>query len=475
MNGDTPLSRRDFVRASAATAVAATSASGVLTSAAFGQDKPASSEGGGNKALRVGFIGLGKMGRSHLDKFVGYRDVFVTAVCDVDTARREAARAFVDEKYAEFERKGAAKCKEYKNYREVLADRDVDAVLIATPDHWHTAMAIDACKAKKDVYCEKPLTLTIDEAKRIIEAARKHERVFQVGSQQRTEGPFADAVDMVRAGRIGKVKEVRVGIGPTSKPCQLFPEQPDPGLDWNEWLGPAQERPYHHVVCQRGLPDTYPFNPGWRDYREFSGGNVTDWGAHHIDITHWALDMDQSGPAEARPPKRGMDPYGAELVYRGSQYGTDEVVVRHEEVVYEHDVKGKDGKTEHKTERNGILFIGDAGRLFVNRAFLLSEPDGIAKQSLSEGERKVPRVDGKGMQNHHRNWIECIGSRQRPIADVEVGARTITACHIMNIAIWHDAKLNWDPQKWEFTGEFADAANALRSRPRRKGYELPEV
>jgi predicted dehydrogenase len=203
MNGDTPLSRRDFVRASAATAVAATSASGVLTSAAFGQDKPASSEGGGNKALRVGFIGLGKMGRSHLDKFVGYRDVFVTAVCDVDTARREAARAFVDEKYAEFERKGAAKCKEYKNYREVLADRDVDAVLIATPDHWHTAMAIDACKAKKDVYCEKPLTLTIDEAKRIIEAARKHERVFQVGSQQRTEGPFADAVDMVRAGRIG--------------------------------------------------------------------------------------------------------------------------------------------------------------------------------------------------------------------------------------------------------------------------------
>jgi hypothetical protein len=162
-------------------------------------------------------------------------------------------------------------------------------------------------------------------------------------------------------------------------------------------------------------------------------------------------------------------------VYRGSPYGVDEVVVRHEEVVWEHDVKDKEGKVEHKEEKNGIRFVGEAGKIFVNRSMLVSTPEEIAKSPLSEGERKVPRVDGKGMMNHHRNWIDCIGSRQRPIADVEVGARTVTACHLMNIAFWHDAKLTWDPQKWQFTGEFAEQANALRSRPRRKGFELPEA
>jgi predicted dehydrogenase len=402
-------------------------------------------------------------------------------VCDVDTVRRENAKKYVDDKYAEFQRKGAQPCKEYKHYRELLSDRDIDIVLIAVPDHWHTAVAIDACKAKKDIYCEKPLTLTIEEARLIIEAARKHERVFQVGSQQRTEGPFADAVDMIRAGRIGKVKEINVGIGPTSKPCLLPPEEKDPGLDWNEWLGQVHEMPYNHIACQKGLPDSYPFNPGWRDYREFSGGNVTDWGAHHIDISHWILDMDKSGPVEARNAKRGMDPYGAELVYRGSPYGVDEVVLKHVEVVWTNESANKEAEKETKKgkekekETNGILVIGEKGRIFVNRSMLVSDPEDIVKTPLSEGDKKMPRVDGKGLSPHHRNWLDCVASRQHPIADVEVGARTVTACHLMNLAFWHDCKLNWDPQKWEFTGDNAEWANTLRTRPRRKGFELPKA
>ena len=472
MSEKSSVSRREFVKTGAIGA-AALSVPAVLTSPSFAQDKPAGADA---PMIRIGFIGCGKMGSSHYQRFVGYKDVAVTAVCDVDTVRREGAQQFVDEKYAEFERKGMKPCKAYKHYRELLDDKEIDAVLIAVPDHWHVAMAMDAVKAGKDVYCEKPLTLTIHEAKTLIECVRKHDKVFQVGSQQRTEGPFADAVDMIRAGRIGKVKEVEIGIGATSKPCQLFPEEPDKGLDWNEWLGQAPERSYNHILCQKGLPETYPFNPGWRDYREFSGGNVTDWGAHHIDITHWALAMDQSGPVEIRPPKRGMDVYGAELVYRKSPYGMEEVVVKHTEVVWEHEKAGKDGKAEDAQEKNGIRFIGEKGELFVSRSFLVSKPDGIAKAPLSTEERKVERVaDPKGKSPHHQNWLDCIASRKRPIADVEVGARTVTACHLMNLAIWHDAKLNWDPEKWEFTGENAANANPLRDRPRRKGFELPSV
>src|SRR4051812_5600698 len=190
------FSRRDFVKTAAAGAAALSTITSSSTLFAADEKPAAKSDA---KPLRMGFIGIGKMGKSHLDKFVGYKDFIITTICDVDTERREAARKFVDDKYGEFERKGVQPCKAAKHYREVLDDKDIDCVLIATPDHWHTAIAIEACKAKKDIYCEKPLTLTILEAKTIIEATRKHDRVFQVGSQQRTEGPFADAVDMIRA------------------------------------------------------------------------------------------------------------------------------------------------------------------------------------------------------------------------------------------------------------------------------------
>jgi predicted dehydrogenase len=474
-------SRRQFVQTAAAGA-AALSVPGALTSALRAQDAAA-----GGQPLRLGFIGIGKMGQGHLNGFVGYRGIMVTAVADVDTTRREAARELVDSKYAEYERKGVRPCKSYTHYRELLADKEIDAVLIATPDHWHTRIAIEACKAGKDIYCEKPLTLTIDEAKQIVDAVRKYKRVFQTGSQQRSEGPFADAVDMVRGGRIGKIKEVHVGIGPTSKPCDLPAQDVPEGLDWNEWLGQAPQRPYNEVLCRQGLPDTYPFNPGWRDYREYSGGHVTDWGAHHYDITQWALSMDESGPSEVIAPDKAGDIYGARVIYRGSPAG-DEIVVTHKQVVYEYDRevpagKDKDGnatpaRTERASESNGILFIGEKGRIFVSRSMLVSEPDTIAKQPLSASERKVHRTDGKGMGPHHRNWVDCIKTREKPICDVEVGARSVTVCHLANIAYWYlkpGQSLTWDPKKWEFTGEGAQQANAWRTRERRPGYEIPQA
>ena len=451
------LSRRQFVKA----ASAAVAAPMIIPSGVLGNDKVAAA----NSRLGVGFIGMGKQVGGHVNGMLGQKNVNVLAVCDVYQPRMDHFRKMIDDKHAEFERKDAKPCAGYLDYRELLARPDVDAVFIVTPDHWHTAIAVDACKAKKDIYCEKPLTLTIDEAKLMLDAVRKHERVLQTGSQQRSEGPFYRAVQIIQGGKIGKVKEVRVGIGSTSRPCDL-PAQPEPsGLEWNQWLGQAPQRPYNEVLCRQGLPDKYPFNPGWRDYREYSGGHVTDWGAHHIDITQWALGQDAAGPDEIRPPEAGQkDGYGATLLYKKTPVG-DDIVVTHVKQVYEYEGVDKDGKPQQKRESNGILFIGENGKLFVNRGVLISEPDSIVKEFPADPKRP----------GHHQNWLDCIASRQRPIADVEIGARSVTACHLMNLAYWNNQKLNWDPKQWQFTGDNAAEANKWIHREARKGFELPTI
>ena len=341
--------------------------------------------------------------------------------------------------------------------------------MIGTPDHWHTIPLIEACKAKKDIYCEKPLTLTIHEAKTAIDAVRKHDRVFQTGSQQRSSGPFRSVVEFIRAGGLGKISEVHVGIGATSKPCDLPAEPQDPNVDFNVWLGQAPQRPYNEILCRKGLPSTYPFNPGWRDYREYSGGYVTDWGAHHFDITQWALGMDGSGPNEILPPAEGEnDGHGAKFIYHSTPVG-DNITVTHVNDVFttERTVTSKDGKTskrEKVTEKNGILFIGEKGQIFVNRSYAASVPEEL----YSPGEHKDVK-----MVEHRQNWLDCIRSRQKPICDVAVGAGSVTVCHLVNLAYWHNKKLNWDPQKWEFPGD--SEANGWRDRPRRDPYQLPEI
>jgi predicted dehydrogenase len=453
------LSRRSFVKAAAAAGVAAPM---IIPSGVLGNDKvPAA-----NSRLGVGFIGMGKQVGGHVNGMLGQKGVQVLAVCDVYDPRREFFRKMIDEKHAEYERKDVKPCAAYNDYRELLARPDVDAVFITTPDHWHAQIAMEACKAKKDIYCEKPLTLTIGEAKGLVDTVRKYDRVFQTGSQQRSGGPFWQAVQMIRAGKIGKVKEVHVGIGKTSRPCDL-PEQEAPaGLDWDRWLGQAPKRPYNEVLCRKPQdPKDYPFNPGWRDFREYSGGYVTDWGAHHFDIVQWALTQDEAGPDEIRPPESSQtDGYGASFVYKHTPAG-DDIVVTHVSQVYEYDAAGKSGKPERKKENNGILFIGEGGKLFVNRGLLLSEPDSIVK-SFPAPERRP---------GHHENWLQCIASRERPICDVEIGARSVTVCHLVNLAYWNNQKLTWDPKQWTFTGANAAEANKWIHRERRKGFELPVV
>jgi predicted dehydrogenase len=389
--------------------------------------------------LGLGIIGTGTMGYSHLRAFQNEKDVQITAISDVDIKRREFCTRTLAEGTGK-EGSATAGVPTFNDYRELLARTDVDAVLIAVPDHWHAAAAIDALKAGKDVYCEKPLTLTLHEGKALIEAVRKTQRVFQVGSQQRSDKEFWTACSAVRSGRIGKITQVKVKVGLSSKWCDLPEEKPQEGLDWDRWLGQAPARPYHPVLAPRGMHSHFP---KWREYREYSGGYYTDWGAHHFDIAQWGLGMDESGPVEIIPPEDPKAFTGCRYRYAG---GVEMI----------HD--GPDG----------VTFIGTEGEIFVNRGRLTSTKEAAIQEPFGDKEVRLYRSPG-----HRRDWLEAIKSRRRPICDVEVGARSVAVCHLGNLAYWNRRPLKWDPVKWEFVGDAE--ANGWRDRPRREKYPLPTV
>lgn len=433
-----PITRRSFVKAAAAAPL-------ILPGTAFGQDK----KDAPNSRLGVGFIGMGIQSRGHVNFCLNQKDVQVLAVCDVDTTRREAAKKTVESKYGEAIKSGQYKgCSAYNDYRELLAQPGIDAVVICTPDHWHAIPCLEAIKAKKDIYCEKPLTLTIHEGKSLIDAVRKYDRVFQTGSQQRSEGTFFTACSLVRSGRIGKLTAVYVNIGGPSKPCDLPEEKLEAGLDWERWLGPAPMRPYNAVLSPRGVHNHYP---NWRNYREYSGGMMTDWGAHHFDIAQWGLGMDESGPVEIVPPKDPKAERGVKFIYDNG------VPVIHAE------------EYEPGKKVNGVAFIGTSGKIFVNRGYLASDPGDIIKEPLGAKDVKLYKSPG-----HQRDWLECVKSRKRPICDVEVGARSVTVCHLGNIAYWTKKTVKWDPKEWKFVNPDAEVAKWY-DRDRREGYALPKV
>jgi len=428
------ITRRRFLGGAAA---AATAAPMIVPMSVFGGEEQAAP----SERITVGFIGCGKMANDyHLSTLLRFGDVQALAVCEVDTTRREHAKKRVDDAYG---KDGAYRgCDQYSDFRELIARDDVDAVVIAAPDHWHATPIIEACKAGKDVYCEKPLTLTIAEAKRCIEAVRQHGRVLQTGSQQRSSvfGQFRLACELVRSGRLGKVSTVHVGVGGPSRWCDLPEEPMEPGLDWNLWLGQAPERPYHSILSPRGLHNHFP---AWRAYREYSGGGMTDMGAHHFDIAQWALGMDQSGPVEIIPPEDPNAAQGVKYVYASG------VEMFH----------GGPG---------GCVFEGTEGKLHIDRGHLSSEPESIVKEPLGENDVHLYKSPG-----HHRDWLDSIRSRQRPVADVEIGARSVTVCHLGNLAYWNRRKLRWDPQAWRFVDD--EEANGWLDRERRDPWQLPEV
>lgn len=386
--------------------------------------------------VRIGLIGFGIRGRNLLNRsFLPNAGFRLTVVCDVDETRREAGKLRVDEHYVD------TACATVKTHEELLARDDVDAVIIATPDHWHAHQILDACAAKKDIYCEKPMTLTLREAQLVVEAVRKHGVVFQTGSQQRTEfgHRFVTAAEAVRGGRIGRVLNVNVGVGDAPTWCDLPEEEMEPGLDWDRWLGPAPMRPYNQILSPRGAHNHYPL---WRSYREYAGGGLADMGAHHFDIAQWGLGMDRSGPTRVIPPDERGALRGAALVY-------------------------ENGTRLTHGGPNGATFIGEDGLIAVDRHRIAGIPEDTLEWEPSE-EQRLPRHAG-----HAANWLDRIRDRGKPICDEEVGARSVAICHLMNIAYWHGRELEWDPATWRFVGD--EEANAWLDYERRAGYELPKV
>jgi len=426
-----PLSRRRFLQAAAAGAVAPF----ILDSHIRAQERRGQ---GPNGRINIGFIGVGIMGRGHLQALLGSRDVQVVAVAEVHRGRRDDAVERVHRAYAAQRKAGTyTGCAAFNDFRDLLARRDIDAVLIATPDHWHAIPAILACRARKDIYCEKPLSLTIAESRAMVQAARDNNVVFQTGSQQRTEfnGYFRKAVEYVRSGRIGRVRTVRIGVGGPARPCDLPSEDTPEGIDWNFWNGPSPARAFNHILCPTNVHNHFP---AWRDYREYAGGGLADMGAHHFDIAQWALDKDTTGPTEIHPPERGDT--GLRFVY------ADGVEMFHGGPV-------------------DCRFEGTEGRIDVSRGGISSMPASILETPLGERDFHLPAVGN----NHRQNWIDCIRSRRRPVADVEIGARSAQVCQLGNIGYRVRRMLRWDPARETFIDDME--ANRLRSRDNRAPWD----
>jgi len=417
------MTRRRFLGAAAG----AVAAPYVLTSSALGADgKPPASE-----RIAMGFIGVGSMGGGHVRSFTSFGQVQSVAVCDVDARHRDGARKTIESRYASTKRDGKYKgCDAYADFRELLARNDIDAVCIAVPDHWHAIIAIEAARAGKDIYCEKPLSLTIHEARQMVKAARRYGRVFQTGSQQRSgyNGRFRFACELVRNGYIGDLKSITVGVGDGSRPCRLGAEDTPDWIDWDMWLGPAPWRPYNKLL--------HPYK--WRSWRDYSGGNITDWGAHHFDIIQWALDMDESGPVEFLPAEP------AKMLPLRYRYANG-VEVRH-------------------VGWSGPRFIGTRGEVHVDRGNLTTKPEGLANVKIAPTEVRLRRV-----RSHRDDFLECIRTRSRPICDVETGCRSVTVCHAVNICKWLGRPLRWDPANEVFVGD--EEANRMRTRAKREPWK----
>ena len=393
---------------------------------------------GPNDTIQFGVIGPGgskggyRMGLGDARGIAGHEGCKIIAACDVDAQHlAEAVEAFGPD------------CKGYRDFRELLARKDIDAVVIGTPDHWHTIISIEAMKAGKDVYCEKPLTLTIDEGKKLVKVWRETERVFQTGSQQRSDGRFRLACELVRNGRIGRIKKVETYLptGPTGGPFEVKPVPED--LDWDMWLGPAFHTDY---VKERT-------HGNFRWWLEYSGGMLTDWGAHHNDIAHWGLGMDRSGPlrveASGRAPNPGHNCYNTypefdiDFVYPG-------------------------GIRLHCTNKgeNGVLFEGDEGWIFVSRGTIRASDQRLLDDPLPSGAIRLYESS-----DHRGDFVDCIRSRKQPICDAEIGHRSVSVSHLANISLrLGGRRLDWDA--WEERFASNEEANTYLSRPMRKPWRI---
>src|SRR5680860_1323567 len=344
--------------------------------------------------INLGYIGAGRQALNLQKAFLKTGEVQITAVCDVYQAKVENFVSEVNFYYAE--KTGRAKfqgCQGYEDFRKILNRKDIDAVVIATPDHWHGVLAVMSAEAGKDIYCEKPLSLTISEGRAMVNATRKYNRVFQTGSMQRSWPEFRHTVELIRNGYIGDIQKIKVSIGGPPVPYSLPKESIPPELNWNLWLGPNEYVHYNHEL-NPVLGDKLWAQ--WRYYKGLGGGDMTDWGAHMFDIVQWALDMDNGGPTEIIPPD------GEEYHFLTYKY--------HNGITMSREDFGK---------KHAIQFTGSSGTIDVQRHKLTTFPETLATKKLGDDEKRVYYSD-----NHYKDFLDAIRKRSEPIADVETGHRS---------------------------------------------------
>ncbi len=438
------ITRRQFLKSSAAAATSAALLAPVFVPASvFGAEAP-------SNRITLGCIGVGRQGTGDMKEFLGLPACQVVAVCDVDAKRLANAKKTVETHYAKQSSGGAYKgCKTYGDFRELVAQADIDAVSIVTPDHWHTLPAIAAAKAGKDIFLEKPLTLTIEEGRVLSDTVRRYNRVFQVGSQQRSDTRFRQACELVRNGRIGKVHTVKVGFG-IDPPTGTEPTMPVPeGLDYDFWLGPAPWAPYTE---NRVHPQKDYGRPGWLRIADYGAGMITGWGAHHNDIAQWGLGTEYTGPVEIEGqteyPKDGLwDVHGLFRI----------------EYTYANGVKVI--CADEEKNKSGVTFEGDQGWVWATRGRIDTEPKSLLTSAIGPNEIQLYKSN-----NHKGNFLDCIKSRALTIAPVEVAHRSCTVCLLGEIAMRLGRKLKWDPDKERFTND--DQANRMLARTMRSPWKL---
>jgi len=424
--------RREFFRSAAGLAAAGAAAPYWFT----GENARADESKAKNDRPHVGLIGCGGRGTGVAGQAARFGQI--VALCDVDSRQIDKARARLGDK-----------ARVYDDYRKLLEQKDIDAVVNGTPDHWHTAVNIAACRAGKDVYAEKPITLTIDEGKLLRKVVNETGRIVQVGTQQRSTPHFRLACELVRNGRLGKLQRVTVMLPFwTTKGGPFKPQPVPPELNWDFYQGQAPLRPYY--------PERTHFNFRW--WFEYAGGIITDWGQHHMGIAYWGMDMDRSGPltveGTATFPNQGKphcfnnpDRFVVDMTFPGG-------VKLHYHVV------------EDQSKRNGIMFEGDKGRILVNRA-----KDGLHGKPVEELKDNPLPADAVRLyesNDHMANFFDCIKTRKQPVSPVDAEHRVITACHLGNIAIRLKRKITWDAEKERITGD--DEANAWLAREQRPPY-----
>ncbi len=422
------MDRRGFLRQTAATAGAIAAFPAVVPSSVFGAEAP-------SNRIVMGAIGVGSQGTGDMRGFLGKSEVQMVAVCDVDKTHRDRAKGLCDQRY------GNKDCTAYLDFRELIGRGDLDAVMLALPDHWHAIPVIEAARAGLDMHGQKPFSRSIIEGRAMVTEVERYGRIWQTGSQQRSDYKFRRAAELVRNGKIGKIQKIEVGL-PTGGATDVKPvQEPPAGLDWDFWLGPAPYVPYRGIV-----------HWNWRWIMDYSGGQLTDWAGHHIDIAHWGMGWDRTGPTEIE----GEGEYPEDGIYNVP-------------TKYRFTCKYADGITmtvaNNQQLTQGAKWYGEKGWIHVNRGGLNTSDEKILREEI--GPNEIHLYESR---DHKQNFLDCVKSRKETICPAEVGFRSISVGLLGEIAMLTGRKIKWDPEKEEIIGD--PEASALLGRSYREPWVL---